>query len=38
VTFASLEGDSALLQMTLQIGVGLVAYVLGRFIGGERKW
>lgn len=38
VTFASLEGDSALLQMTLQIGVGLVVYVLGRFIGGERKW
>jgi fluoride ion exporter CrcB/FEX len=38
VTFASLEGDSALFQMALQIGAGLIAYVLGRFIGGERKW
>lgn len=38
VTFASLEGDLALVQMTLQIGVGLIAYALGRLLGGERKW
>jgi fluoride ion exporter CrcB/FEX len=38
ITFASLEGDSALLQMIAQIGVGLFAYALGRNLGGERTW
>jgi fluoride ion exporter CrcB/FEX len=38
ITFASLEGDSARLQMTAQIGVGLFAYALGRNLGGERTW
>lgn len=36
ITFASFEGDLALLQMVAQIVVGLLAYVLGRAIGGER--
>jgi fluoride ion exporter CrcB/FEX len=38
ITFASLEGDTALLQMIAQIGVGLFAYALGRNLGGDRRW